>query len=37
MTEELMIGLAIGSACAISAYPGIPWYEILESVTTVLR
>ncbi len=37
MDEKLVIGLAIGAACAIAAYLGIPWQEILQSVSAVVR
>lgn len=37
MNENLMIGLAIGTACAIAAYLGIPWQEIVQSVSAVVQ
>lgn len=37
MKDKLLIGLAIGAACAIAAYLGIPWQEILQSVGAVVQ
>lgn len=37
MTEKLLIGLAIGTTCAVAAYLNVPWQEILEAVTEVVR
>lgn len=37
MDEKLVIGLAIGAAGAIAAYLGIPWQEILQSVSAVVQ
>jgi hypothetical protein len=37
MNNKLLIGLAVGAACAIAAYFGIPWQEILQSVSSVMQ
>jgi len=37
MNDKLMMGLAIGMACAIAAYFGIPWQDILQSVSSVIQ
>lgn len=37
MNNKLLIGLAVGTACAIAAYFGIPWQEILQSVSSIMR
>ena len=36
MNDKLVIGLAIGTACAVAAYLRIPWQEILQSVSAVM-
>ncbi len=37
MDNKLLIGLAVGTACAIAACFGIAWQEILQSVSSVMQ